>query len=564
LPRPFFALRDAWRGGYGWSDLRADVLAGCVVGVVALPLSMALAIAVGVAPEHGLATAIVAGGLAALLGGSRVQVTGPTAAFVVVLAPVAARFGVRGLALASALAGGMLVAMALLRLGRLIRFVPYPVTTGFTAGIAVVIATLQVQGFLGLEVDALGAEAHWGERVVALARALPTTQPADALVGALTLGLLAAWRGLRSRIPAPLVALIAAAVAGVVLERAFGIDVATLSSRFGTPEHPSGVPGRPPTFLVPWLLPGPADAPGVLGLLRALLPAAFAIAMLGAIESLLSATVADGMSGTQHDPDAELLGQGVANLAAAFFGGFAATGAIARTATNVRSGARSPVAALVHAAFVLGAVLVLGRWLGLLPMSALAALLLMVAWNMSEVRHFVRVLRVAPRDDVAVLLVCFGATVLFDMTVAVTAGIVLASMLFMRRMIELSGARLIATRHPEHAEDLPSGVLVYDVGGPLFFGAAHKAMSQLHSLDRRKVRAVVLDLTDVPTVDATGVINLESALDRLASAGIATVLVGLCGQPLEALRRAGVVDGAQGARHVATVAEALALVREAG
>ncbi len=294
------------------------------------------------------------------------------------------------------------------------------------------------------------------------------------------------------------------------------------------------------------------------------MPSAFAIAMLGAIESLLSATVADGMTGFQHDPDAELLGIGVANVVAPFFGGFAATGAIARTATNVRSGARSPLAALTHAAFVLAAVLALAPALGHLPMAALSALLLMVAWNMSELRHFARVLRVAPRSDAAVLLTCFGATVVFDMTIAVTAGVLLASLLFMRRMVEISGAELFARRHPEHDQDLPEGLFVYDIAGPLFFGAAHKATSQLFSMNREGVRRVVLDLTDVPALDATGLVNLESALDRLRSGGIAVSLAGLRAQPLEVLRRAGLLDGERPVEHHPSLRAALEAARAQG
>jgi SulP family sulfate permease len=267
------------------------------------------------------------------------------------------------------------------------------------------------------------------------------------------------------------------------------------------------------------------------------------------------------MTGYQHDPDAELFGIGLANVVAPFFGGFAATGAIARTATNVRSGARSPIAALTHSAFVLVTVVLIAPLLGHLPMAALAALLLMVAWNMSELRHFVRVVRIAPRSDTAVLLTCFSLTVLFDMTVAVAAGVTLASLLFMRRMIEISGAELITRAHPEHGHDLPKGLYVFDIGGPLFFGAAHKATSQLFSMNRQGVRHVVLDLSDVPAMDATGLVNLESALDRLKSGGIGVSLACVRGQPREALRKAGLVDGPSGVEHHPTLRAALDAAR---
>ena len=551
--RPFrlcYALREAFHEGYGLRQLRADVLAGLVVGVVALPLSMALAIASGAPPQHGLYTAIVAGGVCALLGGSRVLVSGPTAAFVVILAPISARFGLAGLVLASALAGLILIGLGLLRLGRLIQFVPYPVTTGFTAGIGLVIASLQLKDFLGLTPAALSGEAMWHERMLALARALPSLAWPDLVAGVATLLVLMGWRRVRTSIPAPLVALAFGAVVALLLERFAGVAPATLATRFGTPDVPSGIPGSPPLFVLPWHLPGPGGAGATLSLayIESLLPSAFAIAMLGAIESLLAAVVADGMTGQRHQPDVELTALGIANVAASFFGGFAATGAIARSATNVRSGGRSPIASLVHSAFVLCSVLALAPLLGHLPMASLAALLLIVAWNMSEARHVVQVVRTAPYSDVAVLLCCFLLTVVFDMTIAVTAGVLLAALLFMRRMAEISGAELIGPQHPEHGRDLPHGVVVYDIGGPLFFGAAHKATSQLFSFDRRDVRVVLLDLEDVPAMDATGIVNLRSAIDRLKSGGISTLLVGLQPQPLEALAKARLI-GPGGVEH---------------
>lgn len=563
--RPFrlgYALREALAEGYGRAHLRADVLAGLVVGVVALPLSMALAIASGAPPQHGLYTAIVAGSVCALLGGSRVLVSGPTAAFVVILAPISARFGLEGLVLASAFAGLILIGMGLLRLGRLIQFVPYPVTTGFTAGIGLVIASLQLQDFLGLTTVRLSGEAMWHERMLAILQALPTLSWPDLATGAGTLLVLMTWRRVRSSVPAPLVALVFGAFLAYLLERYAGAAPASLAARFGTPEMPAGIPGLPPLFVFPWNLPGPegANTPLSLAYVESLLPSAFAIAMLGAIESLLAAVVSDGMTGHKHQPDVELTALGIANLTASFFGGFAATGAIARSATNVRSGGRSPIAALVHAVFVLGSVLLLAPLLGHLPMSSLAALLLIVAWNMSELRHVVQVVRTAPGSDVAVLLCCFGLTVVFDMTIAVTAGVLLAALLFMRRMAEISGAELIGPEHPEHGRNLPRGVVVYDIGGPLFFGAAHKATSQLFSFDRRDVLLVLLDLEDVPAMDATGIVNLRSAIDRLRSGGIAVMLVGLQTQPRTALAKAGLV-GPGGVEHHATFELGLAAAR---
>jgi len=534
-------LRAALRHGYSGSDLRSDLLAGVVVGIVALPLSMALAVASGVAPQHGLYTAIVAGAVIAALGGSMVQVSGPTAAFVVLLAPISARFGAGGLVVATLMAGAVLMFMGILRLGGLIQFVPYPVTTGFTAGIAVVIATLQLKDFLGLTVERMPE--HYLERVAALARALPTIQWDDLAVGAFTLAVLLLWPRITRKVPAPLVALsIAGVVAFLVTQWVPGFEVATIRSRFQYEiggQIFRGIPQLPPLPVLPWHLPGPDGRPlGLsLALLRDLAPSAFAIAMLGAIESLLSAVVADGMTGGSHDPDAELMAQGTGNLIAPFFGGIAATGALARTATNVRSGARSPLASIFHALFVLLAVLALAPVLGYLPMASLAALLLIVAWNMSEIKHFLHALRVAPKSDVLVLLTCFTLTVVFDMVVSVTVGVMLAALLFMRRMAEVSGVRLV-DQHPL-LTGLPKSVLVYEVAGPLFFGAAQKAMSALHRVPTG-VKVVLLDLSSVPAMDATGLVSLETAVERLQALGIYVVLAGVQSQPLRVLAKSGV------------------------
>ena len=541
-PRPASALREVLAEGYTRAMLRADLLAGAVVGIVALPLAMALAIASGVPPAHGLYTAIVAGAAIALLGGSRFQVSGPTAAFVVVLSPVAHAFGIGGLALATLMAGMLLFAMGVLRMGRLIEFVPYPVTTGFTAGIAIVIATLQVKDLLGLSVEAMPE--HFVERVQAIARALPTAHGADFSIGLLTIAVLVAWPRVTRRVPAPLAALVVGASAAAILQRLVpGFEAATIESRFeyhlrGSTGH--GIPPFPPLPLLPWTLAGPDGRPIGLsfGLVRELMPAAFAIAALGAIESLLSAVVADGMTGRKHDPDAELMAQGTGNMLAPFFGGFAATGAIARTATNVRSGARSPIAAFVHSGVVLVAVLLAAPLLGRLPMASLAALLLFVAWNMAELDHFAHIVKVAPRSDVAVLGACFLLTVLFDMVVAVSVGVVMAALLFMRRMAEVSEVRLVDAHPMGIGRPLPKGVVAYEIAGPLFFGAAQKAMAALQSVDKG-VRVVILDLRAVPMLDATGLVGLESAFERLARAGVHVVVGGARPQVLRAMARAG-------------------------
>ncbi|MCK6457488.1 MAG: C4-dicarboxylic acid transporter DauA [Phycisphaerae bacterium] len=563
--QPAVALRESFRAGYRWRDLRADVLAGLVVGVVALPLSMALGIASGVAPQHGLYTAIVAGAVTALLGGSRVQVTGPTAAFVIILAPISATYGVGGLMLATLMAGLLLIAMGLARLGRLIEFIPYPVTTGFTAGISVVIASLQVKDFLGLSLP--GTPEHFVERLAALYLALPTYHAPDVIIGLFTLAVLVVLPRLTRRVPSPLVALPAAAVvAAIVASVRPDFSVATIHSRFSHMirgvTH-AGIPHLPPLPILPWNMPAADGQP--LGLsfdmIRGLTTAAFAIAMLGAIESLLSAVVADGITGHRHNPDTELFAQGVGNVVAPFFGGIAATGAIARTATNIRSGARSPISAAVHSLFVLATMLLFARWLGYLPMASLAALLLVVAWNMSEARHFVHVLAVAPRGDSLVLVTCFVLTVLFDMVIAVSVGVVLAALMFMQRMAELAEVRLVSGEHPALSEPLPEGVLLYEVAGPLFFGAAQKAMSELRVVGRG-VRAVVIDLSDVPTIDATGLVNLESAIERLVKANVFVTVGGVQAQPLRLFARAGWAKKARRFVVRRSLDDAIRLVRE--
>ncbi|HXN41419.1 MAG TPA: C4-dicarboxylic acid transporter DauA [Myxococcaceae bacterium] len=537
---PAAALRAVLREGYSFRDLRSDVLAGAVVGVVALPLAMALSIAVGAPPQNGLYTSIVAGIAVGALGGSRTQVSGPTAAFVVILAPIYARFGLAGLLIAGLLGGLMLIGMGVARLGRLIEFIPHPVTTGFTAGIATVIATLQLKDAFGLSLTR-NPESYFA-RVAAMFQARHTSSLSEAAIALGTLGLLIYLPRLSRRVPAPLLALPAMSIAALVLRHFVpGFQVATIGSRFHTMvagRAVDGIPQLPPLPLLPWHQPGPSGLPFVLSLdtLQALITSAFAIAMLGAIESLLSAVVADGMAGTRHDPDAELLALGVGNVIAPFFGGIPATGAIARTATNIRSGARSPIAAIVHSFTVLVAVLALAPLIAYVPMASLAALLLLVAWNMAELKHFVRVIQLAPKSDVMVLLTCYSLTVMFDMVLAVSVGVVLAALLFMRRMAEVTHAEISEEQHPATKIPLPKGVIVYDIAGPLFFGAAQKAMSTLNRVSLM-TRSVILRMDSVPAIDSTGLVALESALDQLEKRDVLTIITGLQQQPAVLLKK---------------------------
>lgn len=477
----FSALRQALAAGYSLKTLRGDLIAGITVGIIAIPLAMALAIAVGAPPQHGLYTVLIGAPLIALFGGSRFNISGPTAAFVVILLPITLRFGLGGLLLCSMLAGLILIGMGLLRAGRLVEFVPYPVTLGFTAGIGIVIATLQVKDLLGLSYT--GQPQHFTDHLQAIGGALPSIQTGDALVALSCLLVLILWPRWIPRVPGHLAALLVGALLGLALEHA-GLPVATLGERFSYEldgvQHP-GIPPFLPEFAWPWLFAGPDGAPLVLSfeLFRQLLAPAFAIAMLGAIESLLCAVVADGMTGSRHDPNGELIGQGIGNLVAPLFGGITATAAIARSAASIRAGAFSPLAAIIHAGVVLAAMLLLAPMFSYLPMAALAALLLMVAWNMSEAGHVLHTLRVAPRGDVLVLLVCLVLTVLFDMVLAVGVGLLLAAGLFIKRMSELTDSAALPRRLDMSQQDLPDTVQAYSIRGPLFFGAAEKALSVL-------------------------------------------------------------------------------------
>lgn len=526
-------MRRVVKKGYGIADLRADLLAGLVVGVVALPLSMALAIAVGAPPQHGLYTAIVAGLVIAPLGGSKFQVSGPTAAFVVILSPILHEHGLSGLLTAGFMAGVVLVALGVLRLGNLIRYVPYPVTTGFTAGIAVVIATLQLKDALGLQIAAMPDA--WHEKVLALWAARGTVSPFEAGITALTIAIVVLLSDRSRYVPSPLVAIVAATLAAAALSHFAGIQVATIGSRFA-PGGGGVIPAWLPVPSWPW-----GDHLS-FGLVRELVPSAFAIAMLGGIESLLSAVVSDAATGTRHDPDSELVAQGVGNIVAPFFGGIAATGALARTATNIRAGARSPFAAMVHSVVILLSTVALGPMVGWIPMASLAGLLLVVAWNMSERHNFGGLLRVAPRSDVAVLLTCFLLTIVFDMTVAVTVGFLLAAVMFMRRMSEISEAKFVpvldATEDEGGERHLPDGVGLYEINGPLFFGAAQKAMDRLHGAPGLPHRVLVLHLGRVPVIDATGFAALENVCRYLVHHRMQVVLAGPLPRPRAVFDRA--------------------------
>lgn len=466
---------------------------------------MALAIASGVPPQHGLYTAIVAGIVIALTGGSRFNISGPTAAFVVILYPVTQQFGLSGLLMATLLSGVILVLMALFRLGRLIEYIPLPVTLGFTCGIGVVIATLQIKDFLGLTIPQMPA--HYIEKIQTILTALPTINWADTAVGVVTLLVLTRWHKLRLPIPGHLPAVIVGTLLSLLLIH-FGHNVATIGSAFqytlSDGSIGQGIPNVLPKFVLPWNIP---NAQGQLiewnfTTLQNLLPAAFSMAMLGAIESLLCAVVLDNMTNTKHHSNNELLAQGLGNIASPFLGGITATAAIARSAANVKSGAVSPIASVVHALLVLFALLFFANALSYLPLSSMAALLLVVAWNMADVPQIIHLIRRSGRNEIAVLLTCLILTVLFDMVIAITVGVLLASLLFIRTIAEMTKSIEIA--HPEDLND----VLVYRISGPLFFAAADNLFADLHDKvvhTNHEIKHIVLQCDAVTVLDTGGI-----------------------------------------------------------
>lgn len=550
FPAIGIALRKSLRSGYSRKDLLSDLMAGIIVGMVAIPLGMSLAIATGLPPQYGLYTVIVGGAIAALLGGSPCQVSGPTAAFIVILVPIVHKYGLAGLLTAGAMAGVILILMGVVRAGKYIQFIPYPVTTGFTAGIALVIFTIQLKDFFGLNITE--QPETFFERVTLIAQSASSLSFFETGVGVITLLGLLFWPKINRAIPAPLAVIPIVTLVVWLLEIYWPtswtnswstFSVATIENQFSTVINGvviHGIPQTLPRFEWPWLLSGTQGFS--LEMIRDLIGPAFVIAILAAIESLLAAVVADGMAQTRHDPDAELTAIGIANLIGPFFGAIPATGALARTATNIKFGGRSPIAAIIHSLFVLLALLLAAPIISHLPMAALAALLVVVAYNMSEIKRFKMIIKVAPRSDVLVLLTCFGLTVIFDMVVGVTTGIVLAAFLFVRRMTEITHGSVIASppqsklEQSQYSDDL----LVYEIAGPLFFGASDRAVGLINYISSEK-KGVVFLMDRVPTMDVTGLVALESAVDKLLSKGKLALFVGVQKGPEALLKKAGIL-----------------------
>ncbi len=524
------ALLSALKAGYSKAFLTRDICAGLTVGVVALPLAMAFAIASGAPPERGLFTAVVAGAIISLLGGSRFQIGGPTGAFVVIVAGVIARHGYEGLVVATIMAGIFLMLMGFFRLGKVLQFIPYPVTTGFTAGIGLYIFSSQIKDILGLQVGPQPPE--FLGKLASCWTGIGTIHSGAVIAGGVTVGIMILIRRFCPRVPAHIMGILAS----MLVVWAGGLDVETIGSRFG------GIPAALPTFSMP---------SNFWALAATVLPDAVAIALLAGIESLLSAVVADGMTGDRHEPSTELVAQGLANIGSAFFGGIPATGAIARTATNIRAGAATPVAGIIHAVTLALFMLCLAPLASLIPLASLAGVLCIVAWDMSEVHKFARLLR-APRSDVFVLVTTFLLTVLVDLTVAVQVGVVLAALLFMRRMSEVSDLRLGFAEGEEplraetrdacaRSEFCPSEVMIYEIDGPFFFGVAERFLSVLHAL-RKPPKVIVIRMDLVPTVDATGIHALETFMRHADKMHTQLVVCGLQPRVRRVLDKLGTLD----------------------
>lgn len=536
-----FAFRQSIvKASYGRSDFSKDLLAGITIGIIAIPLSMALAIASGVAPQHGLYTAVIAGFIISLTGGSRFNISGPTAAFVVILLPITNTYGLAGLLLASMMAGMILIGMAVLRLGRLIEYIPNAVTLGFTGGIGIVIASLQISDFLGLNLSDLPG--HFLPKLQVIAGSLSLLSIPSTIVAALTLLIMIFWRRLNLAIPAHLPALVVGtAVATVFIHQGYPID--TIGSRFDylLPDGSKGygIPPFLPHFIWPWEQSG---ADGTVldlswALLANLLPSAFAIAMLGAIESLLCAVILDGMSGKRHSANSELLGQGLGNIIAPLFGGITATAALARSAANYKAGAVSPIAGMIHALVVLSAILLFSSWLAYLPMPSMAALLLIVAWNMSEARKAVDLIKSAPLRDILVFSTCLILTVLLDMVVAITVGVLLAALLFVQEIAKMTRVSNVSDNQRLLLAPLPKNWAVFKINGPLFFAAADRVLSEIQE-QSEGLSGVIFYMEGVTILDAGGLETLRHFIEHSRQEGKTIIFTDLQFQPLKTLARA--------------------------
>lgn len=529
LPTP--ELIQAMKG-YSKEQLVKDIVAGIIVAIIALPLSIALALASGVGPEQGIYTAIIAGFLISAFGGSRVQIAGPTAAFATIVAGIVARNGMDGLIVATVMAGIILILMGVFRLGSLIRFIPYTITTGFTAGIAVTIAIGQMKDFLGLTYPEGVRPVETMEKLAEVFKNMGTVNWQALVVGGVCLAILIVWPYISKKIPGSLIAVFA----GILMVKGIGMKVNTIGDLYT-------ISSALPSFHLPHI---------TWEVIQGEIGDGFTIAILAAIESLLSCVVADGMINAHHDSNMELIGQGIGNIGSALFGGIPATGAIARTAANIKNGGKTPIAGIVHAIVLLLVLIVLMPYAALIPMPTIAAILFMVAYNMCGWRNFVKLVKTAPAADIIVLVATFVLTVVFDLVVAIEFGMIAACVLFMKRMSDESKVKgwIYADNSAETEEALndielrsvPAGVRVYEIVGPLFFGVTDR-IAEISLED--KTRVLVIRMRGVPAIDASAMRSLEELVDKCHEKGIIVVLSHVNDQPIAAMKKAGLFEKVQ-------------------
>ncbi|MBR2411793.1 MAG: sulfate permease [Clostridia bacterium] len=516
-PKLFTCLK-----GYSRAQLVKDLTAGVIVAIIALPLSIALALASGVTPEQGLYTAIVAGFVISFLGGSRVQIAGPTAAFATIVAGVVAENGVSGLVLATIIAGILLILMGVLGLGSLIKFIPYTITTGFTTGIAITLVIGQLKDFFGLTF--VNSPIETVEKVEEVARQIHTFNFEAFIIGLISLAVLIIFPRFIKKIPPSIFAIVISAA----LVKIFNMNVNTIGS----------------LYTISSALPVPSLPEFSVDTVKAIIPDAFTIAVLAAVESLLSCVVADGMTGSRHNSNTELIAQGAGNIASALFGGIPATGAIARTAANIKNGGRTPVAGMVHAVVLLLVLVVLMPYAALIPMPTIAAILFVVAYNMSEWREFVAIVKRAPKSDTLVLLVTFVLTVVFDLVVAIIVGIILATVLFMKRMSDVTDAygwkEIDESTDSEHIrfKSVPENTMVFEITGPIFFGVSNKIADVIR---HGKKQILILRMRSVPAIDATGLHSFEALIKVCKKDGKTLILSHVNEQPMNTLKKSGLL-----------------------
>jgi SulP family sulfate permease len=545
VPKLFTTLKT-----YTKEQFSKDITSGIIVGIVALPLAIAFGIASGVSPEKGLFTAVIAGFIISAFGGSRVQIGGPTGAFIVIVYGIVQTYGLDGLMIATIMAGIILIIMGLVKLGTLIKFIPLPLITGFTSGIALIIFTTQVKDLLGLKIDELPPE--FLNKIPVYIENISALNPQTVIVSAITLAIIVFFPYISKKIPGIFVALIA----GTLISYFFGMNIETISSKFG--EIPNSIPN--PSFPV-----------FTYDKVYALIGPAFTIALLAAIESLLSAVVADGMIGGKHRSNIELVANGIANVVSPVFGGIPATGALARTVTNIRSGGTTPVAGITHSIVLLLIMIFFGQYAGMIPLCVLACILVVVSYNMFEWRAFKAQLRM-PKSDVLVLLTTFCLTILFDLTIAIEIGMIMTAFLFMHRMANVANIGIITREFDENRDkeeraesstpvlDIPQGVIIYEVNGPFFFGAASKFKDTLRTVHSNS-KILILRLRNVPAIDATGIATIKEIFEDCQKNNSVLIISGIHAQPLFAAEKAGLIQEIGDENIIGNIEDALVRAR---